>query len=386
MRVAGLAKRYTSFALIAGHAMLLFLGLNLLLRVIFRVGETIGGPPKTQQALQVVYTGMNPREIAELLREARSQPIAYEPFTGFKEAPLSGKYVNVHEAGFRVSKGQGPWPPDPSKLNVFVFGGSTAFGHAVPDHETVASFLGERLSAMHLPKEPRIYNFGRGGYYSTLERLLFEKLLTEGARPELAIFIDGLNDARPRALEPPFSRRLRELFDAYERGPTIFFWGLLRQLPVGRAAADLLDRATAAVGSRATRGAAEGEAESSPAPVSGVIHRYLTNKALIEQAAHRYSVRVAFVWQPVPEYKYDLRHHLFWSEGSRGRGAVYERMRTVARERDLGRNFLWCADMQEDLEEPLYVDPIHYSGRMYEKIAALIARLLVERGLLPTTS
>ena len=42
----------------------------------------------------------------------------------------------------------------------------------------------------------------------------------------------------------------------------------------------------------------------------------------------------------------------------------------------LGDNFLWCADIQEDLNEPLYVDQIHYSAKMCKKLAAKICNLL----------
>ena len=48
----------------------------------------------------------------------------------------------------------------------------------------------------------------------------------------------------------------------------------------------------------------------------------------------------------------------------------------------LGRNFVWAADMQEHEEEALYVDKIHYSAGMSEKVALFIARELALRKML----
>jgi hypothetical protein len=47
----------------------------------------------------------------------------------------------------------------------------------------------------------------------------------------------------------------------------------------------------------------------------------------------------------------------------------------------LGDNFLWAADIQEDVAEPLYVDSLHYSGRMSELFAQTIVNAMSERAL-----
>src|SRR5215813_3181316 len=130
---------------------------------------------------------------ADVSREIRRE-IIYEPFTQFREKPFVGRYVNVDPAGFRPGRGQGPWPPEPTYFNVFLFGGSTTFGYGVPDDYTIGSYLQDRLSRAGLPRPPRVYNFGRGAYFSAQERVLFEKLALDGFVPDLAVFIDGLND------------------------------------------------------------------------------------------------------------------------------------------------------------------------------------------------
>jgi hypothetical protein len=65
----------------------------------------------------------------------------YEPYVQFTEQPFRGLYINVAEEGYRLTRNQGPWPPDPENLNIFLFGGSTIFNYGVTDEETVASLL-----------------------------------------------------------------------------------------------------------------------------------------------------------------------------------------------------------------------------------------------------
>jgi hypothetical protein len=115
-----------------------------------------------------------------------------------------------------------------------------------------------------------------------------------------------------------------------------------------------------------------------------VIERYVSNKRAIEALAAAYDVSVAFVWQPVPVYKYDLHHHVFKGDfgGHAAAGHGYPRMARFVRQHPLGEDFLWCADIQEGLAELLYVDSVHYSPRLSARLAGCISALLAERGLL----
>ena len=98
-----------------------------------------------------------------------------------------------------------------------------------------------------------------------------------------------------------------------------------------------------------------------------MIERYLANKRMIEAVAGTYGVDPVFVWQPVPTYKYDLDYHLFTSRGFQRHSYTkygYPRMRERVDRGDLGGNFFWCADLQEGVREPLYVDIVHYTAVM----------------------
>ena len=345
--------------------------------------------------LKRVYPDLNKEAIDKLLKETWSRPIVYETFTQFKENPYRGDYVNVDENGFRIGKNQGPWPPEPDKLNIFLFGGSTTFGYGVPDDQTIASYLQQFLSDK-LGREVRVYNFGRGFYYSTQERILLEKLLTSGFLPDLAVFVDGYNDFMYRfGDEPLFTSELKSLV-----GNNKIEISLLNNLPLTRLIAYFKRIASPTLekkeehrdGSRQL-GSSNGQKRNTPAAkeetyndksiVTYVVNRYLTNKKLIEAVTAVYGVRSVFVWQPIAPYKYDLNYHLLVGDGFDNLySSGYRYMEELIKKKPLGDNFLWCADMQERLQEPLYVDRVHYSGKMSEMLAATIANLLLERNIL----
>src|SRR5206468_4255584 len=121
-----------------------------------------------------------------------------------------------------------------------------------------------------------------------------------------------------------------------------------------------------------------------PAVLDGVVRRYLANKRLIDGGAQAFGVVAAFVWQPVPTYKYDLHYHV--RPGPFGKHEYsrygYPRVAVLRGREPLGRNFLWCADIQEAATEPLYVDQVHYAPVMSEKIAACIVDELRAQRLL----
>ena len=274
---------YSWFALIFFNALVLFVALNIAIVVasLFRNIFASADPVSTkygESKLAAVYPGKSHEVIQDLLRETWSRPYLYEPFTEFKERPYRGNYVNVDEHGFRFSKNQASWPPDPMTFNIFVFGGSKTFGYGVSDVETIPSRLQEILRQT-LGKPVSIFNFGRGYYYSTQERILFERLLAEGHIPTLAIFIDGVNDFYHAGIdlaftvETPPQPSLKTELEA-----------LALRLPLARVAARLGSWGDCFGGCAETReDKTSGPASfDDPQIISNTIGRYVSNKTMIE--------------------------------------------------------------------------------------------------------
>jgi hypothetical protein len=332
-----------------------------------------------------VYPDLDEKSVRVLLDETwhREKPFMYEPFVQFKERLYQGKYVNIDANGFRITKNQGPWPPDNKKFNIFMFGGSTTFGYGIPDDQTISSYL-QGILSNKLKRDIRVYNFGRAWYYSTQERILFERLLTAGFIPDMVIFVDGLNDSYHLLDEPHFTNQLGQLMDGSEMD---YKSVILKKLPMYKFAIYLKQKLfTGKVEKKEdNKRSIQKDINPEALPVT-VINRYLTNKKIIEAICDRYKIQPIFVWQPVPTYKYDLNYHSFSYEGEDLEriyriNKVYKYFAEYTK-RPKEINFFWCADMQEELKEPLYIDNTHYSAKMSEMFASYIANLLIERNLL----
>lgn len=159
-----------------------------------------------------VYPGISASEIDLIQRESFELPYVFQPFTGFQLAPAKKRTVEVSEAGFRVGPTPQPWPPSATALNVYVFGGSTTFGYAVGTSNTLPAELQRALEPLFPNRAVQCYNFGCGGYFSSQERLRFEQLLSDGFVPQVAVFVDGLNDFTFWKGVPMFSDHVARLF------------------------------------------------------------------------------------------------------------------------------------------------------------------------------
>jgi hypothetical protein len=380
-----LARAYRTVALIGFNTLVLFLLLNLAAWLVrsWQIGSYSDPVSETYdwKDLRRVYPDLAEDDLRQLLAEMWSRPLAYESYTHFKERPFAGRFVNVDTNGFRHVRNQGPWPPDPKRYNIFLFGGSTAFGYGVPDHQTIASYLQEILPHSGLTNAS-VYNFARGSYQSVQERILFEQLLLAGFVPQAAIWVDGLNEFYFPDGEPCFAEALAERFD--NLGANRHGMACLASLPV----IEVLNPARVKLQLRATR--LELETDHSPGEIRSMAdtacHRYLENKRLVERIAATYGVKTCFVWQPVPTYKYEQKHHPFAGTNLRLHWLArhgYERMAEILTGQPAGTNFVWCAEMQEQLAQPLYVDSVHYSAVMNVMLARQIAGAMVQRKLVP---
>lgn len=406
MKLEKILHYYKTAAVFLFNIIVFFLLFNLSLLVVFTINDQFFDRQKSspvenkydKHLLEKVYPHLNPSSISEMLNETWSRPYVYEPYTLFKEAPYKGNYVNVSANGYRITKNQGPWPPEKNNINIFLLGGSTTFGYGLPDNNTIASYLQEFLTNK-INRNIKVYNFGRGSYYSTQERILFEKLIASGFIPDIAIFIDGLNDFYTLNNEPEYSDRFEKIFLNADKEKKVesLESKLLSMLPVSRLAqvikykvSNLSDKEINGDSSEkqditAQRDHNEKNIRDYKIAIDKVINIYLDNKKMIEAVANAYSVKPVFVWQPVPTYNYDLNYHLFApskKSGHKHSGAGYIVVRKLIEKRSLGENFYWAADIQRELKKPLYIDLVHYTAEMSEILAIKIGEFLLQKNIL----
>jgi hypothetical protein len=256
--------------------------------------------------------------------------------------------VNISQQGFRISPDQGPWPIGPQNYNVFFFGGSATEGFGVRDDQTVPACF-QSLMQNEAGQRVCVYNFGRDGYTSTQELILFERLLADGARPNLAVFVDGLNDF----LFPPNSANADEVSKTQGIGTNLLkAW---QAMPIGRAIA---------------------RQSTAPPPDFRtidpiVIEHYVFNKNAIEAIAKSYDISTVFVFQPKPA---DLNE-----PGDQCAVHGYPLMAQYVKDNGMGDDFLWLADVQQATAKPLYIDKWHYNPEFSQQIAMQIRNFLQKR-------
>jgi hypothetical protein len=304
-----------------------------------------------------IYPDLSPTDIDELQRECLGLRYVYSPFVEFEPRSVRGRFVNILPGGFRKGETDQPWPARKEDFVVFVFGGSTTFGFGVPDNQTVVAALQADLAAQLPGRDVKCYNFGRGYYFSTQERELFASLLARGHIPNLALFIDGLNDFA--------------YFDGVpELTPALFAFTAPDLKASERVyPANDTDRATA---------------------VGQMLNRYQQNVRMTEALAAAYAVSPIFIGQPVPFLDFPVKPstYPFTSTYLEHQlcGWGYQWFKRVAGEGYFGPHFIWCGDAFENAESPMYVDSIHYSRAGAATLAQTITTRLVQNRLLPLTA
>ena len=331
--------------------------------------------------LAQIFPEIAPKEINSFLNETWVVTQEYAPFYQIKSAHTQGKYLNVHESGFRyLGSQQAGWPPsDPTHKVVFVFGGSTTFGSGVSDENTVPSFIQKALREKFPNKTLDVYNFGTGSHFSTQERIMFDQLLAKGFVPNLAIFIDGLNDSYFWSGEPAHTswyQNMSQIIQDYSWrfDATFHFVHWLKALPLGRLSAKIW---TINEKPAFWRGDISEKEASDKAKIEAVLSRWQDNKRRTRALAALFDIETMFVWQPVPFYKYPGKDDVFDLFGGAVGGHLrskytYPAMNELYQTGQLGDGMVWCADIQEKIVKNMYVDHVHYNPEMSSHLASCI--------------
>lgn len=371
-----------------------------------------------------LYPEKSERQIRELITDQPELPSAYEPFAEFRSTAIARPTLTIHQAGFRINgAAQGPWPLDGKALNIFVFGGSSTLGAGVEDDKTLPaalqSVLRERIGS---EISVNVYNFAVGSHFSSQEVTYFQNQLRYGYLPDMVVFVDGPNDFHFWDGDPATAKNSRHVFDLLqslsiqlgrEQGVAWHLGELWRSLPVARLAnklgskpADRLDddpldqsRQGDGVGwtkprSDATYAEEDNEklysAQYSDSPyitdplkIQTVIKRYLMNRDIAQGVSRQLGIEAIFAWQPVPLYKYNLALHPFRIQDEHRRVHYgYPAMARYLQTHDMGANFAWCADIQRNVDHPLYVKELYHSAEGNRMIADCIADTVMASGVI----
>lgn len=367
---------YKGLALIFLNTLVLLIMLNFIVfagTILFKDAFLVGPLTLGEETWNEIYPDLSSEDQQILLQETYQQHTdlgkitrgyQYEPFTQFKENSRSGKFVNIDEKGFRHVEDQCVYPLDEKNYNIFVFGGSTTFGVGEIDSGSIPSKLQKNLREKLNEENICVYNFGRSFYYSSQERILFQELILKGQSPDMAFFIDGLNEP---ILEPQNTRRL-ENFMQGENKFLLFFSDFS------------IVRASNFITNRYFRSDSPLYTEDD---LQKILDRYLLNKQLISSIGESNNIITHFVFQPIPNYKYDLSNHALFK---RGQVTYDDSSDLVLREnfysyadqyyQNLSKKerleFIWLAGIQENERGNLYVDYAHYTANFADEISDIL--------------
>jgi lysophospholipase L1-like esterase len=296
---------------------------------------------------------------------------AYQPWVQFVEPRYDGErvHVDVDARGFAYRRTSNPLRTAAGPaVQVFALGGSTTFGYNVADEHTwpswLAAILDRSLERAGVSAGVEVTNWGRGYFYPTQEVALLADLLRSGYRPDVVIFMDGVN-LGPAADVPHFTQEVAEGFRQLQFGLPRGDLGALERLPMVRFARSVAHRFAppAATGVRpATRDVDQ---------LAQRFHFSWTHARLLCRA---YAIECAFFLQPDPVLNYPLALYRrpppasFASE-RRERERLHDRLTPLGDVVDLTGLFERFGAARKAI-----IDDVHYSPAFNRFVAEAVAR------------
>lgn len=240
---------------------------------------------------------------------AREEEVIWAPYVYLRNPTFQGRYISVDSAGHRVT------PQTASKgtrtIRVFFMGGSTTFGWFQRAEHTIPAEAGRRLQAL-LGDSARVEvtNFGVPGHTFTQEILELLLQLRAGARPDVVVFYDGINDvmATVQNGRGGFPQNESNRADDFIRGrellaenpPVIADLRAGRRLVLSAMLPLRLVRRILALNFvqrlRAIKSPPSSPPEESLA--HSIVHMHTGNARIVETLAASYGFQPIYIWQP----------------------------------------------------------------------------------------
>lgn len=289
------------------------------------------------------------RQIAEETQQ--SNRFIYEPWIEFRNVDFAGKYVNIQQSVRRSVPDIAGTEGD--TVDIYFFGGSTMFGFNVSDAETIPSQVA-RLAGENdtTGRVIRVTNFGTPTYYSAQELVLFTNLLRQGHKPDVVVFLDGVNDFW-------FARA-----SYYNQS---YFSPLFRQvLHPDRSGAGTLQLQDFSDQMYLTpQGVPEEQVNDK------LLNNYYSAMNHARILAQQSGASCYFFCQPVPFYKYPRQQQdpICFKDTNTRFNTIYA---AIENDSDSIPDFTFLGNMLETETGQPFVDGLHYSPAFNRKIAGVI--------------
>ena len=232
----------------------------------------------------------------------REEEVRWTPYVYIRNPTFAGTLMQVDSQGHRVT----PHPASTASrpVRVFFLGGSTTFGWYQRDSATIPAEAARRLqAAVGSSARIEVTNFGVPGHTFTQEVLELFLQLRAGARPDVVVFYDGINDvmATVQNNRAGYPQNEANRVADFERGRSI---AAVSGPGLANDARVFLRSAATAMGrlefvGRLTR---RRQASPTPAPTDSLardmVRVFAANARTVESLAATYGFTPVYVWQP----------------------------------------------------------------------------------------
>jgi lysophospholipase L1-like esterase len=381
--------RLAAFAwLIVGVTLGLLVLVELGLRVGFWVKDTVRPLPDPDP--RIVADGYGDQGwVYQHFREEKQAAAEWRPYVYFRQQPFVGETIRVGADGRRATWNAGVKAPSVAEerpLRIWVLGGSTVWGMGARDDFTIPSLLSKVLNDRGHRVD--VTNLGEVGYVSTQELLALELALRNGERPDVVVFLDGVNDVLATMQNgvagwPQNEANRREEFEDHRHAGRLFV-GALRRVVEGSAMARLAQSAAARLGLPQSGHAARHPWNVDEAArrrlVGETIEVYARNAELAAALGNDYGFRTRHYWQPTVFSK--PRRHAVESEKAAQYAALDPWFAEITRRLKNAELIVDLSDVFTNEPHLIFWDFCHTTERGNQTIAEAIADDLEAAGLL----
>ena len=315
----------------------------------------------------------------------KEEAVQWAPYVYVRNPTFDAPHHSVDRLGHRVTPQQAPAAPGERTVRVFFMGGSTTFGWFQRADHTIPADAARRLQTL-LGNTARVEvtNFGVPGHTFTQEILELILQLRSGARPDVVVFYDGINDVmatvqnKRAGFAQNESNRVQDFVrgrrEASEDKPGLVNDLLTIKHMLGTALSRLWFAKQVVNWARAGGSSTAAPPELAEQLAKSIVHMHAENARIVEALAASYGFQAIYVWQPaLLSTRKPLTAHETWLRPAEV-GNFIPTMRDVHRRVPeligpaiatvAGDRFIETTDLFNEDAGDIFVD---WSGHTYER-------------------
>ncbi len=289
------------------------------------------------------------------------------PYYHWRKAPFEGKAINVDSESNRVTIKA--TPPLPNAKKVFMFGGSALWGTGSSDKYTIPSQLQTLLGPTY-----DVTNFGENAFVSVQELNVLLEQLAKGAKPDIVIFYDGPIDIYTGLYSPGKPRHPQFSAEDYtSKSDTSYLLLKLLEKTNYIAITERIKKL------RKKDPLSEWEASVLPNLESNAMQTIESYQHLMKQVkalGRAYGFKVYHIWQPIlltEKKPKTADEQAIVAATSIPLVKSYEIAEKIVKDKlSKEDNFIYMADIFNNVKEPIYFDFCHVGPKGNQIIAQKI--------------